>query len=317
LKNIWIGLIYYKNKERKYMTSFKKPLIAIVSAVALATTTFLAPASATIVAELTVDGTSVSATSANPAQPTVPFDNKVEVDDALKIVVSVSNNTNVTATATKAKVVANLHTSLAPVPATAGDSVLTVNSGSGITATFYVFSTSTEAGSVVISSGGSSTTYYVEATPGPEYNVVVSVPAVVGLNADVEYTANITDVFGNAVRNAEVTTDVLRSSVVNELAWNATNKRYEGKLKSTSLAGADSGLVTIANPGAVTGLAKPVTEAYFSLTVVDLNDALAVANAKIAELEAKLANTVTKKKYNKLAKKWNKKFPTSKVKLVK
>jgi hypothetical protein len=80
---------------------------------------------------------------------------------------------------------------------------------------------------------------------------------------------------------------------------------------------------------AVTGLTAPTGFVRGTLKVVDLaalvatKDAeLAIANATIADLTAKLALAEAKAagnkaKYNSLAKKWNAKFPKAKVALLK
>jgi hypothetical protein len=294
------------------MTSFKKPLIAIASAVALVATAILAvPANATVNAAVTVGVTDVATTSkvsTTPATPTVPSDNKVDLADTVKFVVTVATGTVVRASATDAKLVTALDAADAPVSASAGTSSVEIATGSGATATFYAFTTKTTAGSVVISVGGSSTTYYLKGVAGPAYNLSVSVPTVAGLGSDVDFTATATDVFGNAVENATITTTLLRGTVKTALAWNSTDKLYKGVITTPAAAGAVAGIANISATD-VTGLAKAVKEVSFSIAAADLLTQVATLNAE---------NVKLKSDFNKLAAKYNKLVKKSKrVKLIK
>jgi len=300
------------------MTSLKKPLIAIASAVALVATAILAvPANATVNAAVTVGATDVATTSkvsTTPATPTVPSDNKVDLADTVKFVVTVPTGTVVRATATDAKLVTALDAVGAEVPASAGAASVEINTGSGTTATFYAFTTKTTTGSVVVTAGGSSSTYYLKGVAGPAYNLSVSVPTVAGLGSDVDFTATATDVFGNAVENATITTTLLRGTVKTALTWNSTDKLYKGVITTPAAAGTVAGIATISATD-VTGLAKAVKEASFSIAAADLAGQVVALQAQLADA-TKLAAT-NKTKYNNLAKKWNKKFPKNKAKLIK
>lgn len=299
------------------MTSTKKPFIAIASAVALAATMLIAgPANASSTA-LTVGAGSASGgtTAATAIAIPVPADNDVSSADALRIAITgLSANTTVSAVATKAKLVTAVTTGSNVVKADAGVASVSVSTGTGTTADIYVYTTTTETGSVSVTIGGNTTVYYVKGTAGSAYNVSVTTSSVVSLDADFKILATTTDVFGNVVENATITATVLRGAVKTQPTWSATVKAYEGVITAPATAGQINGIVKI-SASAVTGLPKPVLEASFTATAVDLADALAVANAKIAELEKKLKSAT--KKHNDLAKKWNKKFPKSKVKLLK
>jgi len=299
------------------MTSLKKPLIAIASALALVTTMVVAaPASAATVtlsggnfASPATDGT----TTAKAVTIPVPADNTVDAVDVLTVAVtSAATNSNVVFTATNAKIVTALHSSNDPVTSTSGSSSVTVPTGTGTTATVYVFTTTTEVGTVVVTAGGNVNTYYVKGSAGSAYNISTTIPAVANLNSDIDFTVSSTDVFGNVVENASITASVLRGSVKTQPAWSSSKKVYEGVLTAPATAGDVAGLVKI-SATAVSGLPKPVSEVMFRFAVADLADALSIANEKIAKLEKRVA----KKKYNKLARKWNKAFPTQKVALVK
>jgi len=300
------------------MTSLKKPLIAIASAVALVATAILAvPANATVNAAVTVGATDVATTSkvsTTPATPTVPSDNKVDLADTVKFVVTVPTGTVVRATTTDAKLVTALDAVGAEVSASAGTSSVEINTGSGTTATFYAFTTKTTAGSVVVTAGGSSSTYYLKGVAGPAYNLSVSVPTVAGLGSDVDFTATATDVFGNAVENATITTTLLRGTVKTALTWNSTDKVYKGVITTPATAGTVAGIATISATD-VTGLAKAVKEASFSIAAADLATQVAALSALLATAQADTAKA--NNRFNKLAKRWNKANPNKKVKLIK
>jgi hypothetical protein len=282
------------------MTSLKKPLIAMAAALALVTTALVAPASASLSAAVTVGATDVATTSkvaTTPATPTVPSDNKVDLADTVKFVVTVATGTVVRATATDAKLVTALDAVGAEVPASAGAANVEINTGSGTTATFYAFTTKTTAGSVVVTAGGSSSTYYLKGIAGPAYNLSASVPTVAGLGSDVDFTATATDVFGNAVENATITTTLLRGTVKTALTWNSTDKLYKGVITTPATAGTVAGIATISATD-VTGLAKAVKEVSFSIAAADLAAQVAILSADNAKLKAD---------YNKLAARWNNK----------
>ena len=300
------------------MNSFKKVSLAAISAVALVASAMIAvPANASIVAAVTVGSTDVATTSkvsTTPATPTVPSDNKVDLADTVKFVVTVPTGTVVRASATDAKLVTALDAVGAEVPASAGAASVEINTGSGTTATFYAFTTKTTAGSVVVTAGGSSSTYYLKGLAGPAYNLSVSVPTVAGLGSDVDFTATATDVFGNAVENATITTTLLRGTVKTALTWNSTDKLYKGVITTPATAGAVAGLANISATD-VTGLAKAVKEASFSIAAADLATQVATLSALLATAQADAAKA--NNRFNKLAKRWNKANPNKKVKLIK
>lgn len=322
LKNIWIGSIYY-NKEIKNMTSLKKPLIAIASALALVGSAFLAaPANAATTA-LTVAGSApatVGTSSATAIALPVPADNSVDSTDVLRIALSsVVAGTNVVVSATNARVVTAITSGSATVKADAGTASATVPTGTGTTADIYVYTTTTEVGTVAVTANNATTTYFVKGTAGPAYNLAVVAPATANLSAAVELTATVTDVFGNAVTNATISNTVIRGTL-GSFSYNSTDKVY----KATLTAPATAGNTVIANTitaSPVAGLARPVTEVISTVVVADLAGQVTALTAQVAALQAQLAAAQAKavdnrKKHNKLAREWNKKFPRAKVKLI-
>lgn len=284
------------------MTSLTKPLIAIASAVALVTTALVvSPANAAITASVT-GATSGSGTVASPYVLNVPADNVVDTE-ALTIAVTVAANTNVTAAATGVKLLTALDTATTDVNSASGSATFSANSGTGTTVTFYAFTTSTTAGSVVVTVGGDTTTYAVKGAAGSAYNLSTVVPTVAGLGVDVDFTATATDVFGNAVENATITTSVLRGTVKTALTWDATDKRYEGVITTPAVAGAVAGIAKIVATD-VAGLAKAKTESSFSIAAADLATQVVTLSAAVAAKDAEIK--ALKAKYNSLAKRYNK-----------
>lgn len=299
------------------MNPFKKMSIATISAVALVASAILAvPANASVVAAVTVGVTDV-ATSAKvittPATPEVPADNKVDLADTVKFVVTVANNTVVSATATDAKLVSALHTTDVPVAASAGSATISGNSGSGTTVTFYAFTTKATTGSVVVSTGGSSTTYYVKGVAGSAYNLSVVAPRVSTLSATSPVTATVTDVFGNAVTDASISNVVIRGAL-GSFSYVDADKVYKATFTAPAVAG-NAIIESKITVTAVTGLPKPVDSVVYTISVGDLAEQVAALTASLASAEKALAKA--KKKHNKLARKWNKANPANKVKLIK
>jgi len=299
------------------MTSLKKPLIAIASAVALVGTMLVAgPANASS-ATLTVAGSSpatAGTASASAIALPVPSNNDVSSANALRIALSgVTAGSNVVVTATNAKIVTAVTSGSTTVKVDSGVSTATIPTGTGTTADVFVYTTTTETGSVSVTANNNTTTYYVKGTAGPAYNLTVVAPAVANLGAAVEITATVTDVFGNAVTNASISSTVIRGSI-GAFSYDATDKRYE----ATLTAPATTGTTVIANTitaTAVTGLAKPATEVISNISVADLAGQVAALTAQLAAA-TKLAAT-NKVKHNNLVKRFNKITKGKKAKLIK
>jgi hypothetical protein len=306
------------------MTSSKKPLIAIASALALAGSVILTGPANAASAALTVAGSApatAGTSSATAIALPVPADNSVDAADALKIALTgVTAGSNVVVTAVNAKVVTAITTGSATVSAAAGTSSVTVSTGTGTTADVFVYTTTTDLGTVSVTADNTTTVYYVKGTAGSAYNLTVNAPVVANLGAAVELIAKVTDVFGNAVTNASISSTVIRGTLTT-LTYDATDKRYEATLTAPTTAGTTVIANTI-TASAVAGLPKPATEVISNIAVADLAGQVSTLTAKVAELEGKLAlaeaaASGNKAKYNALAKKWNKKFPKSKVALLK
>jgi hypothetical protein len=210
----------------------------------------------------------------------------------------------------------------------------------------WAFNTSTTAGKLVITSGDNRNTYWVAGTVGGAYNMTIKFPSSIPTTGDgAVMTAVVTDVFGNAITEANNNgdTDSGNSAAVNgdldisvvgaEINGSATDNTwtYSTKKKvwesSNDFDGGDTGLladdsgavairVDLTSAGAdkpdltEVGFAKAKASAFSSVSAQSLTDT-------VASLEAKLANTVSKAKYNNLVKKYNKITRGKKAKLVK
>jgi hypothetical protein len=298
------------------MTSFKKPLIAIASAVALVGTMLVAGPANASTATLTVAGNApatAGTSSATAIALPVPADNDVSSADALRIALSgVTAGSNVVVTATNAKIVTAVTSGSTIVKVDSGVSTATIPTGTGTTADVFVYTTTTANGTVSVTANNNTTTYHVKGNAGPAYNLAVVVPTVANLNAAVEVVATVTDVFGNAVTSATISSVVIRGSI-GSFSYDSVDKRYEATLSAPATAGTTVLANTItASP--VAGLAKPVTEIVSNISVADLAGQVVALQAQLAALTAA---TVSKDRFNKLAKRWNKANPNKRVKLVK
>jgi hypothetical protein len=330
------------------MNSFKKISVAIAAALAIGTMVGVTPATAattlTVNSVAAVGGT----TAVSPVEIPVPDQNNVLVSKALTIVVdSLANNTVVTASATNGKILTTIGTALAPVVATAGSATASINTGSGVTATFYVFTTSTANGSVVVTVGGTSTTYYFKGSAGALNAITMSTPDTAAAGTTQKVVLGGYDVFGNAIGASSISLQVV-TSTASTTTVHTTETATAGTavlgLKSVDVSVPATGTLTLVATAsvaaAVTGLASPVGVAVKTVAIRDLASELASVQAQLIAERAAHATTKTaldsalaakttadvalataiadqKKKFNDLAKKWNKKNPRAKVALIK
>jgi hypothetical protein len=288
------------NKRRK-MNSFKKIALAVVAAMTLGMVA-VAPANATVMTvAVTLDGTAntTNGVIATPATLPVPADNTIDAADALRFVATVAAGTSVTATATNATIVSALHTSAAPVGASSGSSSLTIATGTGTTATFFVYTKTTAIGTVVINNGGTTLTYYVQGTAGKINNLTVSAPSAgaAGTKQDIVVTA--TDAFGNKVSGKSITATVFAATAVLDTATVTTGATLTdfgtATFKATLPTTGTRSLITFAPTtagdavaGAVVGLTAPTLAPFAEIAVRDLVSELAAEKAaKDAALAAK------------------------------
>jgi outer membrane murein-binding lipoprotein Lpp len=315
------------------MTSIKKPLIAIASAIALVGTAIIAgPANAATTA-LTVNSVAVTtapSTAVNAVVLPVPSDNSVDLGDALKVsLTGIAAGTNVVIGTTNAKVVSSVTSGSSVVKADAGVNALTIATGTGTTADFYVYTTTTANGSFAVTADNVTTTYFVKGTAGPSYNLSVLAPTSINVSGTSDISATVTDVFNNPVTDASVSTTAIGASV-SALVYNSVSKQYEAKVTAPAKAGAALISQTIVAT-AVSGLPNPVKEVVSSVSIVNLSSQVSVLEAENATLKAKVSTLEAdktalesdlakeervsnwyKKKYNYLGSRWNNKIPGTK-----
>jgi hypothetical protein len=295
------------------MNSFKKIALAMVAAMTLGTMV-ATPASANTMSVVATTWNAAKSGGAGYDTPTtagtalttaivrpVPADNTIDNTDVVKLEATVVAGTNVVATATNATIVSALHSSAAPVGASSGSSTLTVATGTGTVATFYVYTKTTAIGTVVITNGPVTLTYYVQGTAGLINNLSVSAPSTgaAGTKQDIVVTA--TDAFGNKVSGKSITATVFASTAVMDTATVTTGATLAdfgtATFKATLPTTGTRSLITFAPTtstdavaAAVVGLTAPTLAPFAEITVRDLVSELAsVTAAKVAADAAKAA----------------------------
>jgi hypothetical protein len=283
------------------MNSFKKIALAMVAAMTLGMVA-VAPANATVMTVVVKLGSTTNTTNgviSTPAALPVPSSNTIDATNALEFVATVATGTTVSAVATNATIVSALATPTAPVSASSGSSSLTIATGTGNIATFYVYTKTTAIGTVVVTNGGTTLTYYVQGTAGKINNLTVSAPSAgaAGTKQDIVVTA--TDAFGNKVSGKSITATVFAATAVLDTATVTTGitladfgtATFKATLPTTgtrSLITFAPTLSTDAVAAAVVGLTAPTLAPFAEIAVRDLVSELAAEKAaKDAALAAK------------------------------
>ena len=325
-----------------------KKLIAVASAAALALTALVAvPANAATISSVTVSDSASSAgtqrtahvdsDSAFTANTWASARNVVfgAVSDfatrtAIRFQVLTAGATTVTVTAKDGVKIAPA-TSVAGVAlkVDAGSTTLTgattAGSSTTLTYTFYAWTTSTTAGSVVIETSNSKSTYYVQGTEGPAYNLAsVTFPTSLYTGqTDGKITYTLSDAYGNLIADGTKITPSGFGTTFTAATYSATTKLYTATLGSVT---GDNVALQMTLPAfdgvdyTANGFAKPVRSAFKLVSASSLADQVTALTAQVSSLQAQLAaltaSTVTKAKYNKLVRKWNRANPNNKVKRV-
>jgi hypothetical protein len=323
------------------MKSFKNKLAVAVVA-AMTVTTLVATSANAATTTLTVGGSSVSTgtTAANPTVLPVPSDNKVDSADALKIALTgLDTGTVVSAVASNASIVTALHTDAAPVTASAGTASLSINTGTGTTADFYVFTKTVNAGTVVVTVGGNTTTYYVKGSAGAAYNLSVVAADTANVSSVNKVYVKTTDAFGNPVVTSTPAITVIGATAGSVSVSDTATGTFVFDLTAPVAIG-NAAFTAAITATDVNGFAAAAKSATKFVAITSVADALALANAQIASLNAQLAAEKTaraseataataakaaadlaaaayKAEYNALATKWNKAHPKAKVALKK
>jgi len=340
------------------MKNIKK--VSLIIAAALTSTMLVTPAAQANAGTVTLTVAGSAATGGTvvttPVSLPVPADNSIETADALKIAVtSVDTGTVVTAVAVNATIVPALAATGSAVTASSGTSTLSVQTGTGNSADFYVYTKSSAVGSVSITRAGTTTIYYVQGTAGALNSITLTAPASAAAGTSQVLKVSGFDVFGNAKGGATINTLVSSSGAALATALTTDTAVATLGTKEQTVTIPASGSVTVVAYAtvatAITGLAVPVGSVSATIGVRDIAGELAVKNAEVASLTAQLAaanqalaiekagrasdsatataaavtakaaadlaKATYKAEYNALATKWNKKFPKLKVALKK
>ena len=321
-----------------------KKLIAVVAAAALALTGLAAaPANASAITNVTVYSATNQAGAALTAGHT-------DADSAVTAATfaaarNVVFNTSVTNAATRTAVRFDVNTAAAAsainITSTGGVKVIaaiasTTKVTDGVTAlngstvagaltyTFYAWSTSSTAGTVVVDTGASKMTFYVKGIVGPGYNIATPVwPTSLPQSSTTgKVTFTVTDAYGNAVaaNQASPTVEIL-GGTAGAVTYNATTKLWESTLSVSATATSVALQIAVAAVDLSTsGFAAPANVAFTTVASGSLSAQVTTLTAQVAALSAQLAalqiikdEKVSKLKYNRLARKWNRAFPNNKV----
>jgi hypothetical protein len=280
------------------MKSFKK--VSLIIAAALTSTMVVmpvAPASANAgTVTLTVAGSAATGGTVvtTPVSLPVPADNSVDAADALRIAIAgVDTGTVVTAVAVNATIVPALSATGAAVTASSGTSTLSIATGTGNSADFYVYTKSTAVGSVSITRAGTTTVYYVQGTAGALNSITLTAPATAAAGTSQVLRVSGFDVFGNLKGGATINTLVSSSGAALVTALTTDTAAVTLGTKEQTVTIPASGSVTVVAYAtvatAVTGLAAPVGSVSATIGVRDIAGELAVKNAELATANAALA----------------------------
>jgi hypothetical protein len=321
-----------------------KKLIAVASAAVLALSALvgIAPANATAVgATFTGAGSTDGTSASDPSLIDVPSGNFLTGKVDTLTVAGILTNDVITLTAS-----ANVRViqDLSGLTATANRSIdvtklgatsVTYTADADASVTFEVFTTSTTAGTlqVAVTRAGSaplsySRTLHIKGNVGPAYNVVdvSGVPATLATNGTAVVSFKVTDVFGNPVEGSDVATTswftatsglaTFAATAGTTDGWDATAKVYKGTITALStnpfLVGIQIGGASGADPEVV-GFPEAKNVVTDVVNYAGASSQVANLTAQIAALQVIVDRKVTKKRYNTLARKWNRAFPSQKV----
>jgi hypothetical protein len=278
------------------MNSFKK--VSLIIAAALTSTMLVSPAAQANAGTVTLTVAGTAATGGTvvttPVSLPVPADNSVDAADALKIAVTgVDTGTAVTAVAVNATLVPALSATGAAVTASSGTSTLSIATGTGTSADFYVYTKSTAVGSVSITRAGTTTVYYVQGTAGALNSITLAAPASAAAGTSQVLKVSGYDVFGNLKGGATINTLVSSSGAALASVLTTDTATVTVGTKEQTVTVPATGSVTVVAYAtvatAVTGLATPVGSVSATIVVRDVLAELAAKNAELASANQALA----------------------------
>jgi len=306
-----------------------KKLIAVASAAALALSALVGVAPASATTDLTDGGSDNGFTAATTKVLPVPADNSVDAStQLLTLTVTSADGKTVTARADNGikLVKTTQNTGVSPTrdwAASEGNNTFSALVGVSGQVAFYAFATSTSQGTIVVDDGiGNTQTFYLKGTSAKTnaYTISMVGPTSAAINGDIEITGTVKDSLGNnvaALAAGDFTVNVVGGSATydtsrtDEFTYDAATESYKFIVTGRADAGQVAVSIALASPAAaVTALGARTLSAFIVTSSQDLSE-------RVKTLEAQVAKMVTKKRYNTLARKWNRAFPGDKVKLKK
>jgi hypothetical protein len=306
-----------------------KKLIAVASAAALALSAFVAtPAMAAPAGALTdfTAGQTGTGTATAPYLISVPSGNDlVAAENAVTYTISGLATGDVVRLDTTGgiKIMSDISLFTGPTTgvnvSTLGTTSFSTTKENDTSIVLKLFTTSTATGTIVMSTtrtglSATSTTHLkgtVTADGEHTISAISGVPATMAKFATAVLTFTVKDVFGNAVE-ADVSILALAAATnLSAITWDATAKVYKTTLTAPS---AGPFVATIATGAAdVAGLPDTSGSAVVVVNNTGVSDQIASLTAQVAALQVIVDRKVTKKRYNTLARKWNRAFPSQKV----
>jgi len=210
-----------------------------------------------------------------------------------------------------------------------GTQSLALSSNDSGAVTFYAYNTSTSAGSVTVQevkAGAviAANTKWIEGITAAAnaYKINFTAPTIAGLGSKVEFSGTVVDMFGNVIDDATITPETLGGDATGvamaTTPYNTTKKVYEGSFTNRTTAGATALSIKInVSADSVTAFGTKQASQFFNINGQDLQAAITGLQGQVAALQAIVDRKVTKKRFNTLARKWNRAFPSQAVKLKK
>lgn len=299
-----------------------KKLIAIASAAALALSALVAVPSVAAAGPFEVTETSpgTGATASSALEVVLASADTLRTDDGTLIEIQVQTTTNTAGVVVTGTGAIRVLTQAEFDDLDAAGTVRTSKGASsanqaavGGNAIFYVFTTSTAAGTITVSQSGTtnSKTLFVKGVDPVAYNLVlVKAPTFVGVGQDAEIAYRVTDAFGNALEDS-ASDFVLAVDKVGPITvtaagdkdWDAGNKYYVETITGVSPGGNSSVQLTL-TADKVDTLGTPKKLIFANFSGGDLSAQVTALTAQVAALTAD---------YNALAKRWNKRVADKKA----
>ncbi len=325
-----------------------KKLIAVAAAAALALTGLvgIAPASAApfSVGNLLGANSGAGATAADPAKINVPSTDVFRYASAGSSTTGTVIRFPVTATGSGVAITVTATGSVRLLTATqlgtatsnvkTGTTTLSLTSDGSSAAEFYAYNTSTTTGSVTINEGAASTIRYVQGVTGAfnAYTMNFTAPTATSPGANIEFSGTVVDMFGNNVEGVKFVAVGLGGNLTGSTSFNtpdydAVTKVYSFKIANRNTAGNAAWSISLADDTKAdekkSSFGAQVSNQFFTVNAADLSAVVTALQAQVAALTAQLAESrpkarsVTKKRYNTLARKWNAANPGARVALKK